>query len=164
MSAGPNDRKSRGAAMSTTGAALAFALPLLGACAGMPTVSSYNLVTPPPRHNEVAAAIGGRAVPVAVTESPFPGLGPQPLAAILVGLMPSLCGAHYEPAASPAASGLVWSFAGGRTLTADLALIAPPRGKLSEIEGEVAAAQSPQDPAFAALVHQMTLAALQPCL
>lgn len=149
---------------SAAGATLAFALLLLDACAGTPVVSSYNLVTPPPRHYEVAAAVGGRAVPVAVTASPFPGLGPQPLAAILVGMMPSLCGAHYEPAAAPAASGLVWSFAAAQTLTADLTLIAPPRGKLSEIQGEVPSAQSPQDPAFAALVHQMTLAALQPCL
>jgi hypothetical protein len=149
---------------SAAGAALALALLLLAGCAGTPIVSSYNLVTPPPRLYELAAAVGGRAVPVAVTSSPFPGLGPQPLAAILVGLMPPLCGAHYVPAAAPGASGMIWSFAAAQTMTADLALIAPPRGKLSEMQGEVSGVQTPQDPAFAALVRQMTIAALQPCL
>jgi hypothetical protein len=49
-------------------------------------------------------------------------------------------------------------------MTADLALVAPPRGKLSEMQGEVSGVQTPQDPAFVALVRQMTIAALQPCL
>jgi hypothetical protein len=144
-------------------AALAVTL-LLGACAGTPIVSSYNLVTPPPHRHELGAAIGGRDVPVAVTASPFAGVSPPALATLVVAAMPSLCGAGFVPVAAPAPGGLVWSFAATPAMTADLQLIAPPRGLLSEVQGEVGGVRDAQDPAFVTLVHQMTIALLRPCV
>src|SRR5579872_5398771 len=81
----------------------------VSACTGVPSVS-LNQVTPPPRPHELAEAIAGRDVPVAVTTSPFAGVTPLQLAAIVAGDMPSLCMAHYHPVETVPASGITWSF------------------------------------------------------
>lgn len=144
-------------------ASLAILLGLAG-CARTPTVS-YNLVIPPPMQHELGAAIGGRAVAVAVTGSPFADVSPAQLASIVVAQMPSLCGARYFPVAAPQAQGITWSFTSGAPeIEADLQLHAPPRGRLSEVQGKVGAVRDAQDSAFAALVHQMTISLLRPCV
>jgi hypothetical protein len=135
----------------------------LGACARTPIVS-YNLVTPPPRPHELREAVGEQDVPVVVTSSPFAGVTARQLASVVVTAMPSLCSARYYAADTPGARGMVWSFTSAAPdIQADLRLAAPPRGLLSEVQGQISGLRDPADPAFAGFVHQMILALLRAC-
>ena len=159
----PADRSVTSARAVRLGA-LAAGLSLLAACAGAPRVS-LNQATPPPHPHELAQVIAGQDVPVAVAASPFPGVTPLQLATIVAADMPSLCMAHYHPVAAISGWGITWSFGmdGAGELQGDARLDGLFRSPLSEVLGYVTGAARPDDPAFAALVHQMTLGLMIAC-
>ena len=135
----------------------------LAACARTAIVS-YNVVTPPPRPHELHEAVGGQDVPVVVTSSPFAGVTARQLASMVVTAVPTLCSARYYAADTPGPRGLVWSFTSAAPdIQADLQLIAPPRGLLSEVQGTISGVRDAADPAFAGFVHQMILSLLRAC-